>query len=249
MAVSHLFAGWEETLIFSCLQGIMGDIYVPADVGGPESAAAYLGDFAFFAGIPSRELVLHRPDSHKQNFIIMVPQNEAWSRLLEECYGERAYRVSRYAIKKEPLIFNRTELQRNLLALPNDCELRLIEEELYLKCLSQDWSRDLVSQFANYETYRRLGLGAVIVKAGEIISGASSYSRYKEGIEIEIDTKEPYRRKGFAFICASRLILECLDRGLYPSWDAQNIWSVALAEKLGYHYSHTYPAYEIRNAD
>ena len=66
-----------------------------------------------------------------------------------------------------------------------------------------------------------------------------------QGIEIEIDTREDYRRQGLAYVCGARLILECLDRGLYPSWDAQNKASVALAEKLGYHYSHTYTVYEI----
>ncbi|MDD7004979.1 MAG: GNAT family N-acetyltransferase, partial [Clostridiales bacterium] len=40
-------------------------------------------------------------------------------------------------------------------------------------------------------------------------------------------------------------ILECLDRGLYPSWDAQNLGSLSLAKKLGYEFSHEYPAYEI----
>ena len=33
--------------------------------------------------------------------------------------------------------------------------------------------------------------------------------------------------------CASALILHCLDRGLYPSWDAATPISVALAERLG----------------
>ena len=37
----------------------------------------------------------------------------------------------------------------------------------------------------------------------------------------------------------------CLERGLYPSWDAATPISVALAEKLGYHFSHTYPCLEI----
>ena len=51
--------------------------------------------------------------------------------------------------------------------------------------------------------------------------------------------------KGLAYACGAKLILECLEEGLYPSWDAQNKWSVALAEKLGYHFSHEYVAYEI----
>lgn len=80
---------------------------------------------------------------------------------------------------------------------------------------------------------------------GLIVSGASSYSRYLDGIEIEIDTREEYRRKGLAYICGAKLILECLKRNLYPSWDAHNPASIALAEKLGYHFSHAYQAVEI----
>ena len=79
------------------------------------------------------------------------------------------------------------------------------------------------------------------------MAGASSYSRYKDGIEIQIDTREEHRRRGLAFACGAKLILECLERNLYPSWDAQNMWSAGLAEKLGYRYSHTYTAYEIRD--
>lgn len=75
--------------------------------------------------------------------------------------------------------------------------------------------------------------------------GASSYSAYLGGIEIEIDTKKEYRRKGLASVCGARLILECISRDLYPSWDAQNLWSAALAEKLGYHFGYEYDAYEI----
>lgn len=112
-------------------------------------------------------------------------------------------------------------------------------------CKAETWSADLVSQFSDYETYHKLGLGMVICQNNMIVSGASSYSRYREGIEIEIDTEEEYRRRGLAYVCGAKLILECLNRNLYPSWDAQNEFSVSLAEKLGYHYSHTYTAIEI----
>ena len=37
-----------------------------------------------------------------------------------------------------------------------------------------------------------------------------------------------------AAAAAAGLILECLDRGLYPSWDAHDKVSLALAEQLGY---------------
>ena len=80
---------------------------------------------------------------------------------------------------------------------------------------------------------------------GQIVSGASSYSRYREGIEIEVDTIETERRKGLAAAACAALILRCLKEGLYPSWDAQNLTSVRLAEKLGYELDHEYMVYEV----
>ncbi len=102
-----------------------------------------------------------------------------------------------------------------------------------------------MSQYQDYETYKALGLGVVVLKNGELVAGASSYSTYDRGSEIEIDTREDHRRKGLAYACGAKLILECQKRDLYPSWDAQNKWSVALAEKLGYLFSHEYVAYEV----
>ncbi|MBR2672448.1 MAG: GNAT family N-acetyltransferase, partial [Oscillospiraceae bacterium] len=56
---------------------------------------------------------------------------------------------------------------------------------------------------------------------------------------------EEERRKGLALASCAALILDCLDEGLYPSWDAQNMNSVHLAEKLGYEFDHEYAAYEV----
>lgn len=79
----------------------------------------------------------------------------------------------------------------------------------------------------------------------DIVAGASSYTRYKEGIEIQIDTKRDHRRKGLALVCAAKLILECMDRKWYPSWDAHNLGSLALEKKLGYRYDKEYDVYEL----
>lgn len=136
--VKHLYDGWQETMIDSCIQKIMGKIYV-TDIEQPESALAFAGCFGFFAGKPDRELAEYKPEG----FVIFVPQNGEWAKL------------------------------------------------------------------------------------------------------IEVDTAEPERRKSLALIACSALILRCLDEGLYPSWDAMNMGSVHLAEKLGYEFDHEYTAYEI----
>lgn len=242
--VSQLFRDWEETLIWSCLQGIMGKLY-GNDLCCPTSAMAVIGDFTFFAGIPSMELVSYKPQWCTKNFMIMVPQSLDWLSAILSCYGEKSKVISRYAIKKEPFVFDKEKLKAIVNSLPEEYQLFMIDESLYQMCKAEPWSADLVAQFRDYKHFQHLGLGAVICKGKELVSGASSYSRYREGIEIEIDTKEEYRRKGLASVCGAKLILECLKRDLYPSWDAHNKGSVALAEKLGYHYSHTYTAVEI----
>lgn len=242
--VLSLFGDWEETLIWSCLQGVMGKVYAD-DLKNPTVAAAVIGDFAFFAGNPNLELISRKPGWSAQKFMILVPQNDLWKYAIIHFYKDKAKIISRYAIKKEPHIFDRKKLEQAVSSLPKQYQLSMIDKSLYHMCKEESWSADLVSQFPDYASYRKLGIGAVICKDHRIVSGASSYSRYKDGIEIEIDTKEEYRRKGLAYICGAKLILECLKRNLYPSWDAHTKASVALAEKLGYHYSHTYTAIEI----
>lgn len=240
--VRDIFGDWNETMIWSCLQGVMGKIYTN---DSNDAAMAVLGDFIFYAGRPDGEFVRFRPEGRDRDFAILVPQTNAWAELIESSCGSRAKKVTRYAIKKEKDIFNADKLRRAAESLPEEYELRMIKDQEYALCQSTGWAKDLVSQFKDYDMYRNLGLGAAVYKGGELVSGASSYSRYKEGIEIEIDTREDHRRKGLAYACGAKLILACLEKGLYPSWDAHNKWSVALAEKLGYHFSHEYTAYEM----
>lgn len=241
---AQLFDKWEETIIWSCLQKIMGKIYAN-DINAPTAAMAILGDFTFFAGEPDIELVTFQPAWCTQDFMIMVPQNDRWQNMIMQIYKTNARIVSRYATKKKPDVFDKEKLESAVFSLPNEYEIRIIDESFYQMCKAETWSADLVSQFKNYDDYNRLGLGVVILKDGIIVSGASSYSRYSGGIEIEIDTSPEYRRKGLAYTCGAALILECLKQNLYPSWDAQNEISISLAQKLGYHYSHAYTAVEI----
>jgi len=244
--VAHLFSNWQETCIWSALQGIMGDIYAEEDAR-PDSAMVILGDFCFLAGKPSAELVVFKPENYGKNYIIMVPETEGWSALIEEHYKDGAERNSRFAICKDKGNFDKEKLARAAADIPKGYELKLIDEELFNACLLEEWSADFVSNYKDYAMFEKIGLGVLMVKkdTGEVVAGASSYSSYKEGIEIEIVTREDHRRKGLAYRCAAKLILECLKRDLYPSWDARTKISVALAEKLGYVYSHEYVAYEV----
>jgi GNAT superfamily N-acetyltransferase len=242
--LEKLFEGWQETLIWSCMQGCMGRAYAD-NITDPKSAQIVTGDFCFFAGEANKELVWNKPDDCKSNFIIMISQNDEWNKLIEQTYKENAAKVYRYAIKKERDVFDIVKLKKIVEDIKKPFNIQMIDKDIFNQVISNPWSQDLCSQFNDYEDYKKRGIGAVVLEDGIVVSGASSYTVYNEGIEIEIDTRKDYRRKGLALACGAKLILECLNKGLYPSWDAQNKGSVALSEKLGYHIDKEYAAYEI----
>ena len=236
--VEHMFAGWPETILRSCIQKVMGKIYV-TDLSAPKSAYAYAGCFAFLAGEPDRELVRIRPC----DYTILTPRDERWAALIEEEYPN-AKRETRFAIRKDTK-FDVELLRKYAAELPEGYEYRVIDGELYDRCLTNWMTTDFVSSFDDKEHYLKFGRGIVVMKDGEIVSGASSYTRYNEGIEIEVQTAMHERRKHLALAVCAKLILKCLEEGLYPSWDAHNMNSVHLAEKLGYEFDHEYPVYII----
>lgn len=234
--IAGLFDGWNETMIWSCLQGHMGTVAVDGE-NPPTAARISVGDFCFFAGKPDETLVKEAKPP------ILAPENRDWERLIERIWGGAVERHMRYSIKKEAGIFDQIMLKKYAESLPAGCEIKPIQGELYEVLGRDEWSRDLCSQFNDMEDYEKRGIGFVILAGGTPVAGASSYTIYTGGIEIEIDTRPDYRRQGLATACGARLILECLDRGLYPSWDAHDLRSVALAEKLGYHRDRAYLVY------
>lgn len=234
--IAPFFDGWEETMIWSCMQGHMGYAIADDDVN-PSSAQIVVGDFCFFAGEPNAALAA------KAAAPLIIPRSQEWCKVIESVWGNGVEKAQRYAIKKEPDVFDTEKLTAYANSLPAAYTLQLIDEEIYGQVVTEPWSQDFCALFADYNDYHNRGIGVAVLHEGALVAGASSYSVYDTGIEIEIDTKPEYRQKGLATACGAKLMLECLQRGLYPSWDAHDLRSVALAEKLGYHLDAPYTVY------
>ena len=244
--LESLFQNNNKTFIWSCLQGYMGNAFADDPIH-PKSVQIIVGDFCIFSGVPNEELAKHKPKYSKSDFIIMTSENQEWGKLIENIYKGRAKKITRYSTKKEVNIFDKEQLKKALKENNSDYEIKFIDESIYNKILENKWSKDLCSQFTNYEDFKKRGLGVAALIDGKVVSGASSYTIFKNGIEIEVDTHKCYRKKGLAYLCCCKLILECLDKNLYPSWDAHNQASLNLSKKLGYSFDKEYDAYEIYN--
>ena len=83
-SVAPLFAGWQETIIWSCLQGEMGEVYAPVGEA-PVSALATLGDFTFLAGEPREELVRFLPQTAGQTITFWFPRTRDGPGALPGC--------------------------------------------------------------------------------------------------------------------------------------------------------------------
>ncbi len=166
----------------------------------------------------------------------MIPSNNIANKI-EKIYSNNIQKSQRYSIKKE-VSFDKEKLYHMANSLEKKFKLVQIDETLAnnIKTL----------KFINItDDYKKYGIGFCCIYNNEIIGVASSNIFYKEGIEVNIKVKEDYRRKGIATALASNLILECLKQNKKVSWDAANINSVGLAQKLGFEYDSTYNIYDF----
>ena len=252
-AAALLFGEWPETILWSVLQKKMGRMYVDNPVC-PQSAAAVLGDFVFLAGHPDSNLIQFTAElTYPLDMCILMPQNRAWEQEIEAALGEKAKKVTRYATHKSMADLQNPEnlarLEKMASAVPEHFKIVPFDEEIFEIAREEYWSRSQAVQFRDYEEYQHHGLGFAAMLGGIMAAGASAYSYYDGGIEVQIDTDTGFRQMGLARCCGARLILECLKSGIYPSWDAHNLQSLALAESFGYQPAGEYTAYEVWQAE
>ncbi len=246
--IAPMFLEWDKELIHAGLEGGMGRVWADR-LPNPTAARLIVGDFCFLAGDAfasgAADLTAQIPPEFSSDTILMVPQKDAWSHLIERTFPGRFVKLTRFSFLRDDTGFDRTRLQSFVDALPPNYQLRQIEESLYPAVMSQAWSRDLCAQFASGADFCARGLGVAALKENEVVGGASSYVVSSSGIEIEVDVREDCRRQGIARACAAKLMLLCLARGIYPGWDAANPASKALALSLGYQFDKPYLTYAV----
>lgn len=96
--------------------------------------------------------------------------------------------------------------------------------------------------------FLRLGVGFALMMQGQAVAIAFSSFIHDHLLEIGLETRSDYRRRGFAGIVSARLVDHGLERGMEPVWSCRrgNQGSYHLAVKLGFEPVAQLPYYELR---
>lgn len=230
--VKSLFKDIRFYMGYSVLDGKMGKAYVD-NIDYPNFAILLVRQYCFMSGYIPKEELKQLVDTYKE--YVLIPSDNLKS-ALEEILKQKMEKLERYSIKKDPM-FDKEKLQTYINAFPKEYLMQEIDEPLAERIKKEEFIKIT-------DNYEKDGIGYCALHHNEIIGVASSNIFYKDGIEVNIKVKEEYRRKGIATALASKLILKCLEENKKVSWDAANLGSVRLAEKLGFEYDSTYNIYK-----
>ncbi|MEY8352319.1 GNAT family N-acetyltransferase [Lachnospiraceae bacterium 54-53] len=228
-------------------EGRMGRVWIP-ELDNPSFCLILLGDFAYLFGIcPKGEQAMELKEQLfkqcGQGFI--TPADERWSEWLEETFAGGFRVMSRYTMRKERNHFSEETLLKYKNTLPPGIRILKMNRRSYHLALKEEWSRDFCSNFESPEDFEQNGLGFAAFDGPRIVSGCSAYGISQGMIQVEVATRKEYKRQGLALACSASFILTCLEQGIYPSWDADNLPAAGLAEKLGYIFDKEYQVYRL----
>lgn len=237
-------SGFKDSVIFSVFENITGKLYVD-DENNPEIALACYRDFCFLSGTPCKVLNLDDILFSQCDNPVLIADNSLWTDFLGE--NTEYKRISRYKLKACEHFD--TDKLKSFTAKIKDfpqLSMRIMNGKDYDSFNPDGWEHDMRGCYKSREDFCEKSFGVIISDCCEIICGATAYSYYSKGIEIQIETKKTYRNQGLATIAAAQLLLECEKRGAIPHWDAAHMQSARMAMKLGFEMVHEYAAYELK---
>lgn len=228
-----LFQSLTDSGTLSCFEGIMGAAYADNELN-PKCCGIHLGEYLYIGGsCESKNFLKELFEYSIENNVTIVTLNEDIQELAKNNYGDNCVFTTRFQMNSN-INADKNHLLNNIRNLSKEYDLVKIDKNIYNQCLQNNWSEYFCRNFKSYDDFSLNAFGYAILKNGNIVSGTSSYSYYSKGYEIIIATSPDYRRQGLALVSASAFILDCLDKGKIPHWDAANTRSLALSQKLGY---------------
>ena len=224
------------------LEAQMGQAFVD-DLDRPTAYRITIAPFWYFAGDANgpggRALLAEWPA-----YNLLMPSPPDWAVAARETLGARLVAFPRYSFSADGL--NESHLAAVADASPMRDRVVAVDAALLARAAAGVETFIDLADFDSPDDFVARGLGYVALDGERVMGAAYSSLVCSRGIEVSLYVDEPYRRQGVATAIAGRLLLECVRQGRRPNWDAANLESCALAEKLGYVASGSYDSYFSR---
>ena len=226
-----LFADYlpQRIFIHSVLEGHSGIALVDSKTN-PQVAQLTHPGWAILGGDVTHP-VAHKLVEQLSDMWI-IPISEAWRELIFQIHGHHLKQMP--GITFSPKSLNLKHLRSLQKRIPFACDIEHIDISLASQLKNEGLSS--LPGFSSLADFAERGIGFCARIEGRIISHAVSLMQCREGIHIGIETHPDFRNKGLATGIAAKLLVHCIERGVYPHWSAssENAASIHLAEKLGY---------------
>jgi len=213
---------------------------VADDDRSPGVAVLFYGGLVVYAGDPESpsagEAVRHFDVQP-----MILGYDPGWTALLENTYGGRLARRTRWVLQSDSLSVSVLEeiasSSRPHVEAVRAEDVPLLEDRL-------GWHHP-AHHYAGSDDFVANGNAFVVRRGGDIVSGASSFAVSSTSSECQVTTAEAARRQGLALEVSSVHLTACLEKGLSVPWDASNENSVRLAQRLGYRRLEEYSVFEL----
>jgi len=219
----------------SYTDGIFGEAVV-----GQNGAAVIVGDVVELSGCFDRDVFEHVSKIDEAH---LFEPPECWvdgiSKMDPACF--RAYQREAFHPLQPGQIGTAANFEPvNLTIEGTPVEIAPITDSDKKALLEESWSADLVANTIAVDGKFPSAFGFIARCDNQVIGGVGCFAVYVSGIEVEIDTRSGYRRRGVATELAKRMLVECRNRSLECHWDAMNAESAALARKVGFVWDRSY---------
>lgn len=181
---------------------------------------------------------LYNTENHS-NYFDLYSSSHEWLNRLDEMLGDNAAKLSRQLFQWDNS--NLSSVSKWNEMVPEGFELRKMDASLFEK-YAKEMDLSYYDLWENPDNFASNGFGFCLLKDNEFVSVCNTYYVRDGFAEIDIVTKDKFRRQGFALITCSEFIKYCVRNNIKPIWDCDNgnENSKILASKLGFKSIETY---------
>jgi hypothetical protein len=201
------------------------------DLANPSAVQLQQGSFTVFAGSPDKQVATAFIEQLKTPCGIQ-PSPANWWQWIREAYPERTVIIQRFSFSHHEL--NREGLQALIDNHPLQHTLRKIDLPAAQLLCHDEWGKYHFMNYHSPEHFMEKSTGYCSMEDGRVAAACTAALVCSKGVELNIITHPDFRKKGLATLVAASLIVDVLEQGLIPHWDAATELSKNLALKLGY---------------